>query len=398
MDCLKITIIEWLIGVFAIDEENKIIDTVFFPRNGEKMMDIIIKVQKGEIVEEVAKIVRDLIDKGYRSIIVENANLAKSIRENFDVEVSIENPSQIGKYLRKNVGKLAIEKGYIENLEEFNKIVHEITTLLSRKNIREKSSRRDLLTSQTILIIDDLDKTFNLFANRLKEWYGIHFPELNTIVNKNEKYLKLIASLGGRSNFTLEKLVEEELTPEQCKNILSVARSSIGAKIGKDDILEIQNFANALLTLYNTRNNLESYLEEVIKEVAPHIHKLVGPTLGARLIAKVGGLQNLAKKSSSTIQILGAEKALFRSLRTGTKPPKHGLIFQHNQVHMQPRWQRGKIARALASKLAIAARLDAYGGKYQGEELSKAFDERVKEIREKYSEPPSRRGNKKDEY
>jgi nucleolar protein 56 len=394
---LKITIIEWLIGVFAIDEENRVIDTVFFPRNREKMKDTIIRVQKGEVVEEVAKIVRNLVDKGYRSIIVENKNLAKSISEKFDVEVFIENPNQGGKYLRGNVGRLAIEKGYIKNLEEFHKIVHEITTLLSRKNIREKSSRRDLLTSQTILIIDDLDKTFNIFANRLKEWYGLHFPELSTLVNKNEKYLKLIASLGRRKNFTLEKLIKEGFTPEQCKNILSVAESSIGAKIEKKDILEIQNFANALLTLYNTRNNLESYLEEAIKEVAPHIHKLVGPTLGARLIAKVGGLGNLAKKSSSTIQVLGAEKALFRSLRTGTKPPKHGLIFQHNQIHQRPRWQRGKIARALASKLAIAARLDAYGGKYRGEELSKDFDERVKEIREKYAEPPSKRGNEKDE-
>lgn len=392
---MKITIIEWLIGVFAIDEENRVIDTVFFPRNREKMKDTIIRVQKGEVVEEVAKIVRNLVDKGYRSIIVENKNLAKSISEKFDVEVFIENPNQRGKYLRGNIGRLAIEKGYIKDLEEFHKIVHEITTLLSRKNIRKKSSRRDLLTSQTILIIDDLDKTFNIFANRLKEWYGLHFPELSTLVNKNEKYLKLIASLGRRKNFTLEKLIKEGFTPEQCKNILSVAESSIGAKIEKKDILEIQNFANALLTLYNTRNNLESYLEEAIKEVAPHIHKLVGPTLGARLIAKVGGLGNLAKKSSSTIQVLGAEKALFRSLRTGTKPPKHGLIFQHNQIHQRPRWQRGKIARALASKLAIAARLDAYGGKYRGEELSKDFDERVKEIREKYAEPPSKRGNEK---
>jgi nucleolar protein 56 len=394
---LKITIIAWLIGVFAIDKENRVIDTVFFPRNAEKMSYTIIRVQKGEVVEEVAKIVRDLIDNGYRNMIVENANLAKSISEEFDVEVSIESQSQGGKYLRGNVSRLAIEKGYVKNLEEFHKIVHEMNTLLSRKNIREASSRRDLLTSQTILIIDDLDKTFNLFANRLKEWYGIHFPELITLVNKNEKYLKLIASLGRRNNFTLEKLIKEGFTPEQCKNILSVARSSIGAKIGKDDILEIQNFAKALLNLYNTRNNLESYLEEVLKEVAPNIHRLVGPTLGARLIAKVGGLGNLAKKSSSTIQVLGAEKALFRSLRTGTNPPKHGLIFQHNQVHKLPRWQRGKIARALASKLAIAARLDAYGGRYRGEELSESFDERVKEIREKYAEPPSKRGNKKDE-
>jgi nucleolar protein 56 len=394
---LKIAIIEWLIGVFALDEENRVIDTVFFPRKEETMRDILIRVQNGEIVEEVAQIIRDLIDKGYRSIIVENVKLAKSISEEFDVEISLEIPSQGGKYLRGNVGRLAIEKGYVKSLEEFYKIVRKVTTLLSKKNIQEDSSQRDLLTSQTILIVDDLDKTFNLFANRLKEWYGIHFPELSFLINKNEKYLQLIASLGRRNKFTVQKLIKEGFTPKQSKNISSIARVSIGAKIGKDDMFEIQSFAKALLKLYNTRNNLESYLEESMKEVAPNIHKLVGATLGARLIAKVGGVEKLAKKSSSTIQVLGAEKALFRSLRTGTKPPKHGLIFQHNQVHTVPRWQRGKIARALASKLAIAARLDAYGGGYRGEELSEGFDERVKEIREKYSESPSKRGNEKDE-
>jgi nucleolar protein 56 len=394
---LKIAIIEWLIGVFALDEENRVIDTVFFPRKEETMRDTLIRVQNGEIVEEVAQIIRDLIDKGYRSIIVENVKLAKSISEEFDVEISLEIPSQGGKYLRGNVGRLAIEKGYVKSLEEFYKIVRKVTTLLSKKNIQEDSSQRDLLTSQTILIVDDLDKTFNLFANRLKEWYGIHFPELSFLINKNEKYLQLIASLGRRNKFTVQKLIKEGFTPKQSKNISSIARVSIGAKIGEDDIFEIQSFAKALLKLYNTRNNLESYLEESMKEVAPNIYKLVGATLGARLIAKVGGVEKLAKKSSSTIQVLGAEKALFRSLRTGTNPPKHGLIFQHNQVHTVPRWQRGKIARALASKLAIAARLDAYGGGYRGEELSEGFDERVKEIREKYSESPSKRGNEKDE-
>jgi nucleolar protein 56 len=394
---LKVTIIEWLIGVFALDEKNKIVATRFFPKNEEKRRDTIIRIQKGEVVEEVGVIVKDLIGKGYRNMIIENTTLAKSIRDTFDVEISVESASQGGKYLRENVSRLAIEKGYVPTLEEFYKIVHKSTTLLSKKNIQEDASKRDLLTSQTILIIDDLDKTFNLFSNRLKEWYGIHFPELSFLINKNEKYLKLIASLGKRNNFTLTNLIKEGFTPKQGKNIVSEATASIGAKIEEEDMLEIQGVAKSLLKLYDTRNNLESYLDETMKEVAPNIHKLVGSTLGARLLAKVGGVKNLAKKSSSTIQVLGAEKALFRSLRTGTNPPKHGLIFQHNQVHKLPRWQRGKIARALASKLAIAARLDAYGGRYRGEELSDSFDERVKEIREKYAEPPSRRRNEKDE-
>jgi nucleolar protein 56 len=127
-----------------------------------------------------------------------------------------------------------------------------------------------------------------------------------------------------------------------------------------------------------------------MREVAPNTLKLTGSTLGARLIAATGSIDNLAKRSASTIQVLGAEKALFRSLRSGSRPPKHGLIFQHNEVHQAPRWQRGKIARALAGKIAIAARLDAYGGEYRGPELCQDFEKRVKEIQERYPQPHAR--------
>ena len=381
---MRATVVECIVGVFALDNDNRIVDTVFFHREKEEMVEAVRRIQRGEIVGEVVEIIKGLVRKGYRELLFENANLAVSVRKAFEVEVFIKNPSRGGKYLRSNLSRLTLEKGSVKNLEEYYRIIHEVTTLLAKKAVQEASSRRDLLIYQTIFVTDDLDKTFNLFANRLREWYGYHFPELSRLVDKNEKYLKLIASLGRRDRFTVEKLTKESLTQAKSEAIQVVARSSIGAEIRKDDISKIQDFARALLKMYDSRNSLEIYLDGAMKEVAPNICKLVGPTLGARLIAKVGGLANLAKKSSSTIQVLGAEKALFRSLRTGTRPPKHGLIFQHREIHSSPRQQRGKIARALASKLAIAARLDAYGGKYMGEKLKEVFEERVEEIREKY--------------
>ena len=124
-------------------------------------------------------------------------------------------------------------------------------------------------------------------------------------------------------------------------------------------------------------------------EVAPNTQAMVGSLLGARLIAVAGGLRNLAMRPASTIQVLGAEKALFRSLKTGARPPKHGLIFQHTLLHDAKRWQRGKIARALAGKLVIAIRADAFGaGRYIGDGLKADLEKRLKEIREKYKEPP----------
>lgn len=125
-----------------------------------------------------------------------------------------------------------------------------------------------------------------------------------------------------------------------------------------------------------------------MKEVAPNLRELVGSSLGARLIALTGSLEGLAKKPASTIQVLGAEKALFRSLKTGARPPKHGIIFQHQYIHNAPRWQRGKIARALAGKLSIAARVDAFHGEFVADSLKKILDKRVEDIQKKYSKPP----------
>ncbi|MFH0897721.1 MAG: C/D box methylation guide ribonucleoprotein complex aNOP56 subunit, partial [Candidatus Bathyarchaeota archaeon] len=200
----------------------------------------------------------------------------------------------------------------------------------------------------------------------------------------------LIASLGSRHNFTVENITKIGLSAQRTENISEAAENSMGADLGEKGIEEVRGFSEALLQLYSLRDKMESYLDILMSEAAPNIRELVGSTLGARLIAATGNLENLSKKSSGTIQVLGAEKALFRSLKTGTRPPKHGLIFQYKDIHQSPRWQRGKISRALAGKLAIAARLDAYGGEYQGDRLKAVFDKRVEEIKASYAEPPKK--------
>jgi nucleolar protein 56 len=126
-----------------------------------------------------------------------------------------------------------------------------------------------------------------------------------------------------------------------------------------------------------------------MEHVAPNIKDILGSTIGARMIAKVGGLDKLAVLPASTIQVLGAEKALFRALKTGTRPPKHGILFQHSLVHSSPRWQRGKIARVLATKVALAARVDAYSG-IRDPSIVKKLQERIDEIRAKYKEPTAK--------
>ena len=135
-----------------------------------------------------------------------------------------------------------------------------------------------------------------------------------------------------------------------------------------------------------------NYISDLMNNIAPNLSAIAGPTIGARLIAKSGGLMKLAKLPSSTIQVLGAEKALFRSLKSGSRPPKHGIIFQHDKVHSSPKWQRGKIARSLASKIAIAARIDVFRGSKEID-IEHSLDERYREIQEKYASPVANRNN-----
>jgi nucleolar protein 56 len=183
-------------------------------------------------------------------------------------------------------------------------------------------------------------------------------------------------------------LEKENIPKERAQMVAKAAESSMGADIAELDLQQIQALAKNVLEFYELRKNMENYVDRTMEEMAPNVRAVAGALLGARLIAIAGSLQNLAMKPASTIQVLGAEKALFRSLKTGARPPKHGLIFQHTLLHDAKRWQRGKIARVIAGKLAIAARADAFGGRYIGDYLKAQINKRLEEIREKYKEPP----------
>ena len=259
---------------------------------------------------------------------------------------------------------------------------------IAKLRVKGAVEQRDLIVAQAIQTLDDLDRTVNLFMGRLREWYGTHFPELDRLIEKHETYARLVVNLGERENFTLEALEKEDIPKGKAEAVVQMAETSMGADISTKDLAQIQALSRDILNLYELRGNMESYLDNTMEEVARNMKVMVGSLLGARLIAMAGSLRNLAMRPASTIQVLGAEKALFRSLKTGARPPKHGLIFQAALLHDAKRWQRGKIARALAGKLSIAARADAFGGRYIGDRLKADLDRRIAEIKEKYKEPP----------
>lgn len=388
---MKATIIVCIMGVFGFREANELVDKAFFPRDARKTAERLRKIEAGEVIEEIVTLIKKLRKTGYTTFVFENPEMAHNAHEKLDIEVNVEKASKAGESLRGNLDKFALKVGFAEQEEQIREWIHKVSMELTKMRVRRAIEKRDLLVVQAIQTIDDLDKTLNLFMSRIREWYGLHFPELDRLIDKHETYSRLIVNIGKRDEFTAENLEKEGLPKAKIARLAKIAETSMGADIDDTDIDQIQAMCKSTITLYDLRNALENYVDLAMEEVAPNVRALAGSLLGARLIALAGGIRNLAKMPASTTQILGAEKALFRALKTGARPPKHGIIFQHTLIHEAKRWQRGKVARALAGKLAIAARSDAYSEKYIGDKLKADLDKRIEEINEKYSEPPSRK-------
>jgi nucleolar protein 56 len=385
---MNATLVECPFGILAFNEENKLIETVLFPKKPQSGAKALIKIETGKMVDEVAELINRLKKSGCEIFVFENVSLAREAQINLGVKVDVSKPSKAGEMLRTNMERFAIETGFVKSPEEFSLWTHSLAVEMAKLRVKGAVEKRDLVIAQAIQTLDDLDKAINLFMGRVREWYGIHFPELDRLLDKHETYARLVLKLGVKENFATEKLEKEEIPKSKAEQIAKAAETSMGADLAETDLTQIQALCKSIVNLYQLRQSLENYLDKAMEEFAPNIKTLTGSLLGARLIAIAGGLTNLAKRPASTIQVLGAEKALFRSLKTGTRPPKHGIIFQHAYLHDAKRWHRGKIARALAGKLAIAARIDAFGGRCAGEELKANLEKRIEEIREKYVEPP----------
>jgi nucleolar protein 56 len=385
---VKATIVESVIGVFGFGEDNELAEKVFFPKDPQKTAERLRKIEKGTVIKEISSLVDKLRAKGYTHFVFENQKMARNAREKLNIEATSEASSEAGKRLRENLEKFALDLGFVEKPEQLRAQVHNVSIELAKMKVKTTVERRDLLVAQAVQTVDDLDKSLNIFMSRVREWFGLHYPELDRMLDKHETYARLVVNLGTRENFTAENLEKEGLPKAKSQKIAKVAAASMGADLGGEDLTQIQDMCRSVLELYGVRQSLEKYVDSVMEEVAPNTRAIGGSLLGARLLALAGGLLNLAKLPASTIQVLGAEKALFRSLKTKARPPKHGIIFQHPLIHDGKRWQRGKIARALAGKLSIAARVDAFRGEYGGDELKADLEKRIEEIRKRYEKPP----------
>ncbi|MBN2150720.1 MAG: hypothetical protein JW839_04650 [Candidatus Lokiarchaeota archaeon] len=295
-----------------------------------------------------------------------------------------------GAAYRQDVVSFLAKLGSTWNAGEFYAFNRAVNVELTKLQIKSVSEQNDRLIMQAVNSIDDINKSTNIFSERIREWYGYHFPELtDQLVADHEFFLEIITSIGTRGEFAPDRI--KALRPVQDRTVevmVKRASESMGGDFSPFDIKTVQAFASSVLDLYKARVKIENYVESLMEQTCPNLSVIVGSLLGARLICLAGGLEALAKKPSSTIQVLGAEKALFRAIKTKGEPPKHGILFQAKEVRSAPYWQRGKVARLLAGKISIAARVDQVSKRYIADELLADIRSKLAEIQRKYPDKP----------
>jgi len=377
---LIVHIIPHPLGILLLDGEGNLLYYSLFSDPSEAG-EAFYLLRKGREFPQINDVKRAIESMGgsAESIVVPSRNMASAL--GLSGNVLVEPDSPIAKEVREKSFDFAKKMGFRGNRSEYNSYLAEVGLVLSRKLIKDELSEKDNLIIRAIDYVDHLNKSLNVLIPAVREWYSIYFPELDMIVEDHYLYAKIAGELGSRDKMTVEALKRIGVSKELAEKISKAASESIGADLSEEDLGVISTVAKRWMRLYETREQVEDYIERLMKEFAPNLSAVVSPLVGARLIAIAGGLQRLASLPASSIQILGAQKAIFLHLTRGTKPPKHGVLFQAKEVRTAPKKLRGKIARLLASKIAIAARVDAFGkGRFIGDKLRAEIDQRLKSL------------------
>lgn len=313
---------------------------------------------EGKLSKTLKKFIKtSIVDKGIKEeLAVQDAKIGKAIQGKLGVTCL--NDSSVNELMR---GIRSQIDGLITGLrkEDLSAMQLGLSHSLSRYKLKFSPDKVDTMIVQAISLLDDLDKELNTYAMRVREWYGWHFPEMGKIVTDNLAYARTVKHMGLRTNCAASDLAE--LMPEEIESDLKeAAQISMGTEISEVDLENIQYLADQVIAITEYRTQLFDYLKNRMNAIAPNLTTMVGELVGARLIAHSGSLVNLAKHPASTVQILGAEKALFRALKTKHDTPKYGLLYHASVVGQSQPKNKGKMSRVLAAKAVLMARFDAF--------------------------------------
>ncbi|KAF5276515.1 hypothetical protein FQA39_LY06584 [Lamprigera yunnana] len=313
---------------------------------------------EGKLAKGLKKVLKKFVDKDVQSqLLVADAKLGNAIKDKLSLQcVSNTAVQELMRCIRSQSDSL------IAGLpkKEMTAMALGLAHSLSRYKLKFSPDKIDTMIIQAVSLLDDLDKELNNYVMRSREWYGWHFPELGKIITDNTTYVKIVKIIGTRDN-AVNSDMSDLLTEELEQQVKEAAEISMGTEISEEDIINIQNLCDQIVEISNYRTQLYDYLRARMLAMAPNLTILVGELVGARLISHAGSLINLAKHPASTVQILGAEKALFRALKTKKDTPKYGLIYHAQLIGQSSTKNKGKMSRMLAAKAALATRYDALG-------------------------------------
>ncbi len=345
-----------ILGSFAFDGEGRPIEHRLFPKKPGEIAQRLKKARKGEILPEEREIARELIIKGYKELIWDKPGEIRGI-------LCVRKKEHIGEEtMQGSYRKLAMDLRWVSSQAELNELLSKVNIELTKTELRKE--KRDQLIIRVMSVVDELEKELNVLSEKLREWYGLHFPEADQRIQSHERYTEMVARAGRRHDIEDAELAK-------------LASSSSGMDLSEIDAAELQAFARNLSSLFETRKRLARYLESIARAGMPNTSEVAGPMLASRLLSLAGGLEKMAKLPSSTIQLLGAEKALFRHMKGEGKAPKYGVLFGHPLIQAAPKERKGKVARLVAAKLSLAARTDHYSDKDTGKEMRKDLEEQV---------------------
>lgn len=391
---MKCFIVDTLSGIFALDDSNNIINFLDFNDDEQEILEFYKSLEGGVISEDLKEIFAELKNSGYNEFIFDNTKLKQLVSQEVGHDTSLETSSLEFKNFRLDLVTQLSNIGLNKSKEEIAARHKKISEELIKTQVSQAGEQGDVAVIQIIETLDILKKSISLFSVRLREWYGLHFPELtDKVIEDNIVLARLISVLGHRNNYTEENIKKDfELNDERIRFLIENASISMGAEI---NLKTVKGYADQILSLDSYRQELEDTLDGLMETTAPNLQAIIGSLVGAKLITKAGSLKKLAYMPASRIQLLGAETALYRFLKTGKGIPKHGLIFQWNQIRGSKPWIRGKISRVVSGKIGLAAKIDYFQGDYMGNEISEDLSRKIKEIELRHPKPPKKTEQKK---
>lgn len=389
---MKALLLSTVYGLYAFDEANKPIQKIYADKSPMELSEIYLKLQKGDLREDLKDFLTTLKKNQYTQIFIEDPDQINPLSQVGGIRFSTpEDPIAI-KAVRTSLVGLFLSTKVASSIEEMQARTKVLSEFIIKAQVHEFSTQHDLHVKQCVDTIGDINKSINFLATRLREWYGLHFPELtDKLLDDNLLFTQFVAGVGARNSYNKENLMSLlKMSADKAELVISKSLRSMGGDLTPTDLATLQLLAKQTLELVAFKDKMEAYLAEILQEVAPNLKHVLGVPVASQLIALAGSLEKLAEYPSSTIQLLGAEKALFKALKFGVKTPKHGIIFQWHKIRSEKTYLRGKISRMVAGKVSICAKVDFYKGQFIGDKMSEEIDKKIDQIKKAFPKAPEK--------